>query len=185
MVLIFGLGNDENKYYNTKHNIGRLLLENIAIKLNKGFIKNNNVSLIKLDEIILLYNHGYMNTCGNSFRQYLNYHDFNNQNSTLLIIQDDSDQFVGKVKLVLNGGSGGHRGIDSIYVNLPDFKNLAWRLKIGVRPLENNKRSETFVLNKVSLIEKEKIQNLSDIILNYLEKIKQKDFAFLQNIINF
>jgi PTH1 family peptidyl-tRNA hydrolase len=130
-----------------------------------------------------------MNNSGLSLVSFMNYFklDFEDSNFILLILQDDSDQIVGSQKLVVGGGSGGHRGISDIYkqglgLNL-DLEKV-WRLKIGIRPEENKQKSETFVLSGINNFEKQFYQTLAQKIEQNLTLFENKELAKLQTIFN-
>jgi len=158
MLLFYGLGNNEAKYLLTKHNLGRLVLENIVDKLNGKFELSAKVSFYKHvfenDEIAyFVYSNGYMNTSGEALDSFLKYYkiDASSPDFKLIILHDDSDQIEENFKFLPAGGSAGHRGIGDIYRHLPSLNldiNNIWRLKIGIRPANNKLKSETFVLNR-------------------------------------
>ena len=129
-----------------------------------------------------------MNESGKPLADLLNFFSFSFQkNDVLFLLQDDSDQLEGGVKLVQGGGTAGHRGVESVYQNVKKFGFLPeniWRLKIGIRPEQNRLKSETFVLSNLSEIDEKTIQNLANKMLVTTPKLLQKDFAGMQNILN-
>lgn len=199
MLLIYGLGNHQDKYLKTKHNVGRLVLENLASKLGLNFKQKDNyfiaenkeeLDLEKLD-YKLIYSKGFMNDSGLPLKAFLkNLKQDELKNLRLLILQDDSDQLVGFYKLVVAGGSAGHHGIESVYKQIIPFgitKEQIWRLKIGIRPIGNTQRSETFVLASVSFTEMEKIEQIATKIytnFDLFRKQESKILNFLQTIFN-
>jgi peptidyl-tRNA hydrolase len=186
-VVVFGLGNDEVSYYKTKHNAGRLVVQSVAQELGLEFKKKPNFSYVKLPNtpMYLLYTGGFMNDCGSRLVSFLKYFDLDNSQTTLLCLQDDSDQVELAHKLVQFGGSGGHKGIDSIYSSFLstglDTTNF-WRLKIGIRPVGFLGKSLEFVLkpnNKKSLeyfehLGVDLVSNLGLLESNHLDKLQNK-----------
>jgi PTH1 family peptidyl-tRNA hydrolase len=173
MLIFFGLGNNEEKYFNTKHNAGRKVLEKLIEKQELNLQKGEKFYFAKTKwqdlEVVYLYSTGYMNLSGEALYSYLNYYKIkiNPNHDTLVVLQDDSDQIEDNNKLVLGGGTAGHRGIDSIYKHLNTLnysKENIWRLKIGIRPEQNILKSETFVLSHFSNIDEVNITNLVDLI---------------------
>lgn len=175
MIYFYGLGNNEDQYLQTKHNIGRILLENQASaaqvlwKSEKG-CSSARIQLNKID-CVFLHSAQYMNTSGNELREWLLYYkiDFSDGVNQLIVLQDDSDQLEGNAKLSIGGGSAGHKGIDSIYQQSAAFgisKKQLLRLKIGIRPLQNRLKSETFVLTKISDRDQRWAKQLSEVVFS-------------------
>ncbi len=192
MLLFYGLGNNADKYFQTKHNCGRLLLESLVKSLSINFQKQESCYLAKKSlfssEIWFIYSAGFMNESGLPLVNLVKYYKLNeNNNLQLILLQDDSDQFEGLQKLSLGGSSAGHRGINSIYGHLEAI-NLKqtdiWRLKIGIRPPENKLRSETFVLKSISAMESQHYQKLAKLCYQNLNLFTEDNFSRLQNIFN-
>jgi PTH1 family peptidyl-tRNA hydrolase len=146
--VIAGLGNPGRRYSRTRHNIGFMVLEEVAsrytidfidkkegYRLGKGFIEGHNILLI---EPLL-----YMNMSGPVIKKILM--KFSTQPEYLLVIHDDLDMETGKLKIKKTGSSGGHKGIESIIqsIGLRDFI----RLKVGIGR-EEGVSAEDYVLSK-------------------------------------
>ena len=192
MLVIYGLGNNESKYLDTKHNVGRVLLEKLASEFEAGgFTKNQNYAQTKIkiggQDVYFIYSLGYMNESGVPLVNFFKYYKLDPNQTKIIVLQDDSDQEVGKFKLMPGGGSGGHKGISSIYEHSLDVRLSTkdiWRLKIGIRPLENRLRSEHFVLHKMSSQEIEVIDSIKNSILANQKLLIESKFEALQNILN-
>ncbi len=187
MLIIYGLGNNENKYLKTKHNIGRIVVENLAAKLGKSFAKKNLIWATGSGQTLLAYSNGYMNESGLPLLQLIQYYKPDLEDLMILVIQDDSDQFISKAKLLPAGGTAGHRGIISINQHLtsPNLKsNQIWRLKIGIREPMNKSKSETFVLSQYTLAEEQKALELANTLFDNLELISQLKITKLQEVIH-
>jgi peptidyl-tRNA hydrolase, PTH1 family len=185
MTLLYGLGNNETKYLNTKHNAGRIVLEKLAQTLQLTFQKKNGFWYAKNDTLVLLYSDGYMNHSGQPLVEFCNY--FKVTPSTLMVLQDDSDQLCNNQKLVKGGGTAGHNGIISIYQHISGIsleKDDVLRLKIGIRPDGNRLKSETFVLNSVSQTDMLHLQKIADLLHKNIDKINTTSLSLLQNIFN-
>ena len=133
MKLIVGLGNPGDEYKNTKHNIGFMVLDNIAknynqLKWTKKFEGLYFDRIIEGEKVIFLKPQKYMNLSGEVIRKYVDY--FNIDIDDILIIVDDLDLQVGKIRLRPNGRSAGHNGLKNIFQNLNTEKIK--RLKIGI-----------------------------------------------------
>lgn len=134
MKLIVGLGNPGKEYSETRHNIGYLFVEEIVSYYNQQFkldkklrseivrIKINNEDYIFLKPIT------FMNLSGEAVTLAMKYYNVDVDN--LIIVHDDLDLPVGKIRIRPQGGSGGHNGIKSIIQHLKtqDFK----RIRIGI-----------------------------------------------------
>lgn len=165
MKMIVGLGNPGDEYKNTRHNIGFMAIDNYVEKNNLKLSKKFNglyCKVLNSESFILLKPLSFMNLSGTVVRKFADYYKIKPED--ILIIQDDLDLPLGKIKLKYKGSSGGHNGIKNIIENLntEEFP----RLKIGV---SNNKNISTkdYVLGKFSKNEEQIIN--SDIVLS--EKI--------------
>lgn len=185
MILLYGLGNNETKYYHTKHNIGRKIIEEVVTKLKGGFVKKKSYySYTHNNEYVFIYSDGYMNTSGKALLDFVSYHKIPDS-STLLIIHDDSDQYEGMAKLLPRGGSGGHHGINSIYSSIvANTPQSVWRLKVGIRPVHSTSRSETFVLSSLSKADYETIQHIAEKIVEILPLMNDQQWSKAQTLIN-
>jgi PTH1 family peptidyl-tRNA hydrolase len=191
MLIIYGLGNNEEKYLKTKHNIGRRVVEEVAQKDASPYSKNKSYYYTKskqfhFEEVFYIYSSGYMNESGRPLVEFCKYHPVD-ADAQLLIVHDDSDQIEGNVKLLPKGGSAGHHGINSIYRELlatPISIEHVWRLKIGIRPPENKLRSETFVLSRLSKQDDQTITYLSSVVFSQLPNMVDNEWERVQNSIN-
>lgn len=132
MWLLVGLGNPGIRYANTRHNIGFLFIDGLAVrytiklKETKHFI--SGVGAIGGVDIALLKPTTYMNLSGVAVKEALS--KFSISTDQLLVVHDDLDIELGRIKVRKNGSSGGHRGIESIISELGTKDFI--RLKIGI-----------------------------------------------------
>ena len=148
MHLIAGLGNPGAKYRNTRHNIGfkvvNLFSRELGISLTgRRFYSRNNRAGLKGKEIILLRPVTFMNLSGKSVKACIDYYQISTGN--ILIIHDDLDLPVGKIKIVTKGGAGGHRGVQSVSDHLGGG-NFP-RVKIGIGRPKYGEEIEDYVLS--------------------------------------
>lgn len=176
MKLIVGLGNPGKEYENTRHNIGFIFIDNFAKKNGITIDKEKFNGLyaqttIKNEKIILLKPLSYMNLSGEVVRKFVDFFKINLED--ILIINDDLDMNMGRIRLRPSGSSGGHNGLKNIafHLNSENFK----RLKIGI---SNDKTIDTkdYVLGKFSKEEKDIIENLKDTVNNLLYDYLTIDF---------
>lgn len=171
MKLIVGLGNPGKEYQNTRHNVGfnviNKYLENNNLTLDKN--KFNGLftkTKIKNEEVVFLEPQKYMNLSGEVVKAIMDFYKIDV--SDLLVIHDDLDLPVGKIKLKQNSSSGGHNGIKDIEKNIGS-KNYK-RIKIGIGN-EKNANTKNYVLgkfnNEESKILFESIDKTCDIIDAY------------------
>ena len=141
MYLIVGLGNPEEEYANTRHNVGfdtvNELAKNNGIEINKT--KYNSLygqGIIKGEKVIVLKPQTYMNLSGMAVRNFRDFYKISGNN--IIIIHDDIDIKEGTVKLRKTGGAGTHNGMKSVVQELgnKDF----YRIRIGVRKSRETKR---------------------------------------------
>ena len=155
MKLIVGLGNPGKDYENTRHNIGFMVIDNYVKLHNLGDFKERfNGMYLKYqlgnEQVILVKPLSFMNLSGDVVRRYVDY--FKIDIKDIVIIHDDLDMPVGKIKIKVGGSSGGHNGIKDISTKLGTEDFI--RLKVGIA---NNKDMDTkdYVLGRFSKEEKE------------------------------
>lgn len=149
--LIVGLGNPENKYEGTRHNIGFAAVEQIARKWNYSWQDNRRFTGLisegiapNKQKVRLLKPLTYMNLSGQSVRAVVDWYKYSPE--TVLVIYDDMDLPVGKMRMRLAGSDGGHNGMKSIIAHLGTQKFPRLRIGIG----RANKESINHVLGRFS-----------------------------------
>lgn len=159
MYLIAGLGNPGKEYQNTRHNVGFMTLdviaEKLATKINKVKFKGLiGQSMYAEKKVQLLKPQTYMNLSGQSVVDVLNF--FKIPTNQLIVIHDDMDLPLGRLRIKPEGSSAGHRGMDSIIYQLSSDKFA--RVRIGIGRPEGEKDSVGHVLGKFYNEEIEKIK---------------------------
>ena len=170
MKLIVGLGNPGKKYFNTRHNIGFLCVDQFAHDHQLKFKKNRKfkAEIAELPGAILVKPQTYMNLSGFSVNKVSDYYQIDHED--ILVIYDDLDLPTGKLRIRYQGSSGGHKGMISLFDHLKT-KSLK-RVKFGIdRHPEIEARD--YVLQpfyKVDLDEVVKsIQTVSKIIRDFID----------------
>lgn len=184
MKLIVGLGNPGHEYDQTRHNMGFMVLDELANRWNFSFNKQKFGGLysqvVKNNEkIILLKPQKYINLSGEVVKNFISYFKINVKD--ILVISDDLDLEVGKYKLRYKGGSGGHNGLKNIerHISTKEYK----RIKIGI---SNNKLIDTkdYVLGKFTEVEKNIVKDTINDIIPILDDYLVMSFDNLMNKYN-
>lgn len=150
-MVIVGLGNPGKKYEKTRHNIGFMFVDEIAkvnkieYKLDKRHQAMIGSTNINGQTCYLIKPITFMNLSGNAVRSFVEY--YNIPISDLIIVFDDMDLPLGKLRIRKTGSSGGHKGMKSIIENLGTSDIL--RIRIGIdKPI--NEEVVDYVLHKIS-----------------------------------
>lgn len=187
MYLIVGLGNPGSEYNNTRHNIGFEMLDRYTSSKNINLSNEKFKGLFtKVDvngtNVIFAKPMTYMNLSGNFIRDIINFYKIELNN--VLVIYDDMDLPLGKIRLKDNGSAGGHNGIKSIIdcLGTEKFK----RLKCGIgRPSNKNIPIPDHVLGKFSSEEQNLVNTINDKVFNIINGfIKGETFLSLMNKFN-
>lgn len=137
MFTVVGLGNPGEEYEKTRHNVGRIILSQIAKKNDfsiwKTDMKTKSLQAIgKLgkQKILFIFPETFMNNSGLSIKPLIK---SKNDLEKLVVVYDDLDLPIGTIKISYNRSSGGHNGLESIIKNV---KSEAFtRVRVGVSPV--------------------------------------------------
>ncbi len=172
MKVFIGLGNFEDKYIGTRHNVGRDFLIWFSKRnsfsdftFDKYSNSKNSYGIFNGQEIEIVLPETLMNVSGESVSKYLKNKEVNPKD--VFVFQDDIDMNFGDVKLrETSGGDGGHNGIKSLVEHLKtkDFK----RIKFGIIPKKlfggfkkpDKEKVSGFVLNKFGSGERKQMENI-------------------------
>jgi peptidyl-tRNA hydrolase, PTH1 family len=175
-MLFVGLGNPDQKYVYTRHNVGRdILLEIIKSghfsELQKDTYANALISeeLIddegtKKEKTVITLPNTYMNRSGESVKELIKKHNLDS--GSVVLVHDDIDLSFGRIKISKDRGDGGHNGVKSVVEHLGtrDFS----RIRIGVCPVNE---------------EGEKIKPHKDVVSRYvLGQFSPKEIEGLKSI---
>lgn len=162
MKLVVGLGNPGKEYENTRHNTGRIMVEMIEKKL-----KDNKIKFITPDT--------FMNNSGKAVAPLIK---TKKDLKDLIVIYDDIDLPLGKIKISFNRSAGGHNGLNSIIKALKSEEFL--RIRIGTAPAtpsgkikkpKGEKAVLNFLLGEFKKPELETLKKLSKKVAEAVEMI--------------
>lgn len=157
-----GLGNPGNKYENSRHNVGFMVIDRLAsrlgISLSRPFFSSMTGQVyIDNKKILLVKPQTYMNLSGQSVAPIVKWYKL--KPDDLLVIYDDMDLPAGSLRIRPKGGSGGHRGMESIIEHLGT--NAFPRLRIGIgKPDSDGEDTIDWVLGGFSNREREIIESV-------------------------
>lgn len=187
MKLIIGLGNPGDKYKQTRHNVGRWILDVLQIKLeSSGWRVNNKLeasiskATIDNEKIALVKPNTMMNNSGRSVAKVMAY--YKAELIDLIVVYDEAELPLGKVRFRRGGKTAGHNGLASVihHLNSGDF----WRFRAGIANEFKEKQDlSTFVLSKFNSLEINLAMAVIDEAANFLlgllqNKIEWKDQTF-------
>lgn len=187
MKMIVGLGNIGTRYDGTRHNTGFMVVEQLALDYHLGAFKHaKNIEavlasgVIDGEKVLLVKPTTFMNDSGRAVKPLMDYYKLGLKD--LVVVNDDLDMPVGKVRLKTHGKSGGHNGLKSIihYIGTDKFN----RVKLGIdHPVHGTVVSH--VLGKFTKEERPKFDAAVEKAEHALEDwIHGEDFAGLMNDYN-
>lgn len=171
MFVIVGLGNPGKKFDHTRHNAGFEVLDYFAAQNNfpEFELSKKYASLIsESGEVLLAKPQTLMNDSGRAVKKLIRPYPLDP--SPLIVVHDDIDMELGKIKLVKDSGSGGHKGVESIIQALGN--NNFMQLKLGVAT--GPEKAEEVVLKKFSSQEyetvRQSIQNCAEMLKKIIDE---------------
>ncbi len=165
IAVLVGLGNPGKEYALTRHNIGFMAIAHLA-KIWSAHLKHEpkfQGNYAKVRQLHLLQPTTYMNNSGVAVRQLLNWYRL--QPCQVLVIYDDLDLPLGKVRLRPSGSAGGHNGMKSIIAHLGTETFPRLRLGIGRNPAD---AVTNYVLGGFTPHEQQLLPQIMDITLELL-----------------
>lgn len=175
MYLIIGLGNPEEEYSKTRHNMGFNTINKLAKKYNIEINKNKfqglyETATIEGQKVVLIKPQTYMNLSGNCVKEFVDFYKIENEN--ILVIYDDMDIEPGTIKIRKKGSAGGHNGMKSI-IRMLGTEEFS-RIRIGIGRPEHNGDEINYV---IGAIPDEEIPKLEE----GTEKAKEAVIEILRN----
>ncbi len=180
MRLIVGMGNPGRQYANTRHNVGFMVIDQLAeiLDIKTGTMKFRSVigeGFVYGEKVVLAKPQTYMNLSGEAVLDMIQWYKAVPED--LMVILDDMDLPLGKLRLRKKGGAGGHNGLKSI-IHLIQSEEFP-RLRIGIgRPENKNIEPVDHVLGKFTVEEArimdEAIKKAAGAVMSVLEKGVEK-----------
>tara|TARA_B100000029_G_scaffold413635_1_gene416744 strand:- start:1106 stop:1684 length:579 start_codon:yes stop_codon:yes gene_type:complete len=173
-LLIVGLGNPGKKYDKTRHNCGadfvKLLSEKLKVSLRKEdkFFSLYGCKILHQVKVHLCIPTIYVNESGKTISSITDYLKLSNEE--ILVIHDDLDLPLGKIKLKETGGHGGHNGLKSIIDSLKGDTNFK-RIRIGIDHPEKEEDVVNYVLSKFTKKERKVLETSFSNTLNSIDLI--------------
>lgn len=177
--LVVGLGNPGSKYHETKHNVGFMAIDLLAKELNVSFSEDKNFkadigsAFLDGEKVYLVKPTTFMNLSGVAVRALLAY--FNIAIEDFIVIYDDLDMEVGKIRYRQKGSAGGHNGIKSIIAEIgtQEFD----RIKVGIGRPKSGMTVVNHVLGKFNEDDYITVQNALERVVESLRfYLKTDDF---------
>lgn len=190
MWLIAGLGNPGNRYEQTRHNVGFMVLDCLVEKLGSPHWKssgNREQTEIRFSsgrKALLVKPQTFMNRSGDALVDLLAFYKI--EPAQLVVVHDDVDLPLGSLKLKLGGGDGGHNGLKSVAGRLGTTEFIRLRFGVG-RPNPEDKAYQElsdWVLARFAVAEEPLVDQVVQRALQALELVVSEDFKNAQNKVN-
>ena len=189
--LVVGLGNPGPKYDGTRHNIGFMALERMGSREGFSFRQQTKLHGLAAEygigesRLRLLMPQTYMNDSGRSIRAALDWFGFSPEQ--LLVLVDDMDLPLGRLRLRAQGSAGGHNGLRSAIQHLGTQGFPRLRIGIGApadNPAERRARTVSHVLGPFSRAEQPEVNAVLDGVLEAIDLIQRQGLDRAGNWIN-
>lgn len=185
MKLIVGLGNPGREYELTRHNIGFMAIDELAkrwnISLNEQKFKGVfGAGFVNGEKVILLKPLTYMNLSGESIRPLMDYYKIDVED--FVVMYDDLDIPVGKLRLRMKGSAGGHNGVKSTISHLgtQEFQ----RIRMGIDRPKNGMKVVDYVLGRFTSEEIPDVNHSIEKAADACEEWLNKPFLQIMNTFN-
>jgi len=191
LQLVVGLGNPGDKYIGTRHNVGFMALDQLAASAGAVFRSQARLHGLLAEvgsgggRLRLLKPQTYMNDSGRSIRAALDWFDLDS--SQLLVVVDDMDLPLGRLRLRAEGSAGGHNGLRSTISHLVTQSFARLRIGIGApadNPIERKARTIGHVLGRFSGAEQPLLANVLQEVCSGIDLIRRQGLVLAANRIN-
>lgn len=159
MKVVVGLGNPGTKYVKTRHNIGFMVVDKLVRRFGVGAAKNRfeaviHECLVDGKKALLVKPQTFMNLSGGAIKKIVA--KYGCRDDEVLVVLDDSDLPLGKIRIREQGGSGGHKGLKSAIDCLGSSTIPRLKIGIGNCPSEHKKEFvlSPFAREEIKIIEK-------------------------------
>ena len=185
MYLIVGLGNPEEEYKNTRHNMGFDTINKLAndynIEMNKQKFKAiYGMGTIEGEKVILLKPQTYMNLSGESIIEWVNFYKL--AMDKVIIVYDDIDVEPATIKIRKKGSAGSHNGMKSVIQSL-NTENFA-RIRVGIGKPEYKGDMINYVIGKLPKEEYEELQKGTELAKKAIVEILANGVDIAMNKFN-
>jgi peptidyl-tRNA hydrolase, PTH1 family len=185
MKLVVGLGNPGKQYEQTRHNVGFMVIDKLSKELSIPLDRHKfngiyGIGHISGEKIILLKPLTYMNLSGECIRPLMDYYEINEEE--IVVIYDDLDLPVSKIRLRTKGSAGGHNGIKSMILHLGTQQFN--RIRVGVDRPNNGMSISDYVLSQFTREEEQGINEAIVRSANACEKWLSTSFVQVMNEYN-
>ncbi|MBU1165265.1 aminoacyl-tRNA hydrolase [Patescibacteria group bacterium] len=190
MNLIIGLGNPDNKYQDTRHNVGFLVVDKLLeekaddfdeMKLKKKFKAEVTKGKILQEEIVIAKPQTYMNKSGDAVKSLVKFYKVDLHN--LIVVHDDVDLPVGKIRISQSASSAGQKGVQDIIDKLKSNEFIRLRIGIGSNNQGRNP-TEKYVLQKFTSEQKKILDEKMGLIMEALDIIITQGPTQAMNLFN-
>ncbi len=185
MKLIVGLGNPGSKYLMTRHNLGFMVVDEVAEIHRIDISKKKFGALVgegalSGTSVVLAKPQTFMNLSGRSVRELVDFYKAAPED--LVVIHDDLDLDPGIVRIKIGGGAGGHKGLKSIIESLgrPDFI----RVRLGIGKPVSKERTESYVLERFAPEELEQTADFVHLACDAVEELLRSSVTSAMNRFN-
>ena len=185
MYLIVGLGNPEEEYKNTRHNMGFDTINKLAndynIEMNKQKFKAiYGIGTIEGEKVILLKPQTYMNLSGESIIEWVSFYKL--AMDKLIIVYDDIDVEPATIKIRKKGSAGSHNGMKSVIQSL-NTENFT-RIRVGIGKPEYKGDMINYVIGKLPKEEYEELQKGTELAKKAIVEILANGVDIAMNKFN-
>jgi PTH1 family peptidyl-tRNA hydrolase len=185
VFLVVGLGNPGPRYRYTRHNVGFMVIHRWAKALGvrlltRRFEARSSATRLQDREIILLCPQTFMNLSGKSVKICGESLDVTSEE--ILVVHDDLDLPLGRVKVAKDGGDGGHKGIQSIFDHLGTHE--FGRVRIGIGRPRQGQPVEEFVLSPFCRADRATVEGVLTKAVRACELFVSEGIAVAMNQIN-
>ncbi len=179
MRILAGLGNPGPRYRGTRHNAGYLVLDELAQRWGASFRRARDADEARVRDLLLIKPRTFMNLSGRAVQAALTRTGL--PPSELLVVHDDLDLPLGRLRLRTGGGAGGQRGVRDIIERLgPDFL----RLKVGISRPPEGWTAERWVLSRFTGDDRAVLQRVVVAAADAVEVLLERGPEAAMNTIN-
>ena len=163
-LLVIGLGNVGKEYEGTRHNIGFEVADKVSEALDIRFSENKKLQaeVAKKQSLVIAKPTTFMNRSGLSIAKLKDYYKVEMEN--VIVVSDDFNLELGKVRVRYGGSPGGHNGLESV---MSQIGGQFWRVRVGIGDI-GDRKAEKFVLEKFNKSEQGEVSEVIDKATSYL-----------------